>query len=234
MSLPTTLPSFQKTLGILLPAFNVFRNSASGIKLTLDKQDIQLTAIDEALEASDPLGTYRLLGYTYQDTEQTVEPGVVLRRYVFENLSEGKYTISRSTNNNVVQTPYAITLLENTHKNICNNLFIAEEYLDETKYALNIGPETSYVQSLAISAYAPSLRVNNLQREIIYGRSTDPTDPDHIGVLNVALNRYMKIDDEAYWQKTWILFIPTWDSFGVDLVKVNSTNRTTSGDIVRG
>ena len=229
MSLPTTLPSFQKTLGILLPAFNVFRNSASGIKLTLDKQDIQLTAIDEALEASDPLGTYRLLGYTYQDTEQTVEPGVVLRRYVFENLSEGKYTISRSTNNNVVQTPYAITLLENTHKNICNNLFIAEEYLDETKYALNIGPETSYVQSLAISAYAPSLRVNNLQREIIYGRSTDPTDPDHIGVLNVALNRYMKIDDEAYWQKNWILFIPTWDSFGVDLVKVNSTNRTTSG-----
>lgn len=229
MGFSPILPSFQKTLGMLLPVYDIFKNSASGVKLTLDKQDIQLTGIDEAIEASDPLGTYRFLGFTYQDTELTVEPNVVMRRYVFENLSEGKYTISRSTNSNVVQTPYSITLLENTQKNMCNNLFIAEEYLDETKYALNIGSETLHVQSLAISAYAPSLRVNNLQREIIYGRSTDPTDPDHIGVLNFALNRYMRIDDEAYWQKTWILFIPTWDSYGVDLVKVNSTDRMTSG-----
>ncbi len=132
----------------------------------------------------------------------TVEPGVVLRRYVFENLSEGKYTISRSTNNNVVQTPYAITLLENTHKNICNNLFIAEEYLDETKHALNIAPETSYVQSHGNISLRSLIESQQSAEEIIYGRSTDPTDPDHIGVLNVALNRYMKIDDEAYWQKT--------------------------------
>ncbi|MBN2253700.1 MAG: hypothetical protein JW701_08370, partial [Kosmotogaceae bacterium] len=229
MGLSPTLPGFQKTLGMLLPVYDIFKNSASGVKLTLDKQDIQLTSIDEAIEANDPLGTYRLLGFAYQDPELSVEPNVVMRRYVFENPSDGKYTISRSTNSNVVQTPYPIALLENTQKNICNNLFIAEEYLDETKYALNICSETSHVQSLAISAYAPSIRVNNLQREIIYGRSTDPTDPDHIGVLNFALNRYMRIDDEAYWQKTWILFIPTWDSYGVDLVKVNSTDRMTSG-----
>lgn len=219
--------SLKTALGYLTPAFNIFKDSSKGVKVTLDKQEIQLTGVDEAIEAKTPLGDLRFLNYTHQDVDATVEPEVVMRRYIFENLEEGRYSISRSTNSNIVQAAYTHTLLENAHKNIANNLFIADEYLSESNYALNICAETSHVQSLAISAYMPSMRINNLEREMTYGR--DPAGHDYVGVLNYALNRYMKISDESYWDRSWILFIPTWDSYGVDLVKVNGTDRFASG-----
>jgi len=228
MSVPSTIESlllgWSKTLGIVKPAYDVFKTT--GVKVTLDKQDIVIASVDEAIEALDSMGKYSVLDFTYQDIENSREPQVVLRRYVFADLSDGKYSISRSTNNNIVQTPYVKTLLENTHKNVCNDLFIASEYLNETTYALNICSETSHVQSLAIAAYAPSMRINNLQREIVYGRSTDPSDPDRIGVLNFTLNRYMSITDKVYWDRVWTLFIPSWEGYHVDLVTVTGTSRT--------
>jgi len=221
--------SLKTALGFLTPAFDIFKDPAKGVKLTLDKQEIQLTGVDEAIQANDPNGELRILNYTHQDVDNTEEPEVLMRRYFFENLEEGRYSISRSTNNNIGQTSYTHTLLENTHKNIANNLFIADEYLSESNYALNICSENSQVQSLAIAAYMPSMRINNLEREMTYGRSSNVADHDWVGVLNYALNRYMKISDESYWDRSWILFIPTWDSYGVDLVKVNGTDREASG-----
>jgi hypothetical protein len=209
----------------LTPAYEIFKDPAKGVKLTLDKQEIQLTGVDEAIQATDPNGELRILSSTQLDRDSTKEPEVLMRRYIFENLSDGRYSISRSTNNNILQTSYTHTLLENTHKNIANNLFIADEYLSESNYALNICSENSQVQSLAIAAYMPSMKINNLEREMTYGRSASVADHDWVGVLNYALNRYMKISDESYWDRSWILFIPTWDSYGVDLVKVNGTDR---------
>lgn len=215
--------------GFLDKIYSAFIDPTGGVKLTLDNQQIQLMGVDEAIEAADPLGSLNKFSFTYQDEEKSKEPGVVVRRYVFENLEDGRYSISRSTNDNVLKTSYTHTLLEEVHKNIVNDQLIAPEYLDESNYALSINSESSQVQSLAISAYMPSMRICGNERQMTYGRSHNIEDHDYVGVLSYSLNKYMKIEGHNYYEKTWILFIPEWSYSPFDAVVVDGTNRETSG-----
>jgi len=215
--------------GFLDKVYAAFSDPTGGVKLTLDNQQIQLMGVDEAIEAADPLGALHEFSFTYQDKAKSKEPEVIVRRYVFENLDDGRYSISRSTNSNVPETSYTHTLLEEVHKNIVNDQLIAPEYLDESNYALSINSENSSVQSLAISVYTPSMRIKGDQRQMTYGRSHNIADHDYVGVLSFPLNKYMKIEGHNYYEKTWILFIPEWSSSPFDAVVVDGTNRETSG-----
>ena len=223
-----TPDGLETAFGFLSKAYESFRGPA-GIKLTLDNQQIKLSGMDEAIEASDPTGKFCEFTFTYQDEGKSKEPLITLRRYVFENLDDGRYSISESTNGNIVQTTYSKTLLEEVHKNIANDHLIAVEYLDGSNYALDINSETSQVRSLAISAYTPSMRINGSERQMTYGRSHNIADHDYVGVLSYPLNRYMKIEGHNYYEKTWILFIPHWSYSPFDAVIVDGTNRETSG-----
>ena len=224
-----TSQGIKLAFGFLDKAYAAFSNPSGGVKLTLDNHQIQLMGVDEAIEGSDPLGTLNRFSFTYQDKSKSQEPVVVIRRYVFENLNDGRYSISRSTNNNVPKTSYTHTLLEGAHKNIVNDQLIAPEYLDESNYALSINSENSHVQSLAISVYMPSMRINENERQMTYGRSHNVADHDYVGVLSYPLNRYMKIEDHYYYDRIWTLFIPGWESHPFDTVVVNGTDREASG-----
>ena len=215
--------------GFLDKIYTAFINTAGGVKLTLDNQQIQLMGVDEAIEAIKPLGTLNRFSFTYQDKLKSKEPTVSVRRYVFENLANGRYSISRSTNTNVEKTSYTHTLLEGVHKNIVNDQLIALEYLDESNYALSINSENNQVKSLAISVYMPSLRINDKERQMTYGRSHVVADHDYVGVLSYPLNKYMKIEPLYYYYKIWTLFIPSWDSHPFDAPVVDGTDREAKG-----
>lgn len=230
VSVDSEIPQGMKlAFGFLDKVYSMFNDSTGGVKLTLDNQQIQLMGVDEAIEAASPLGTLHKFSFTYQDAEKSKEPGVIVRRYVFENLEDGRYSISRSTNSNVLGTSYTHTLFEDVHKNIVNDQLIAPEYLDESNYSLSINSESAQVQSLAISAYMPSMRINGAERQMTYGRSHNIADHDYVGVLSFPLNKYMKIEGHNYYEKTWILFIPEWSYSPFDAVVVDGTNRETSG-----
>jgi len=223
-----TPDGLETAFGFLSKAYESFR-SLAGVKLTLDNQQIKLSGIDEAIEASDPAGELHEFSFAYQDEDKSKEPLVTLRRYVFENLEEGRYSISESTNGNIVRTTYSKTLLEDVHENIANDHLIAVEYLDGSNYALDINSESSQVRSLAISAYTPSIRISDSERQITYGRSHNIADHDYVGVLSYVLNKYMKIEGHDYYEKTWILFVPHWSYSPFDAVIIDGTNRETSG-----